>query len=208
MYEERIQYAIDNFVLEDYFLKMNSDYILKETEDSGKSELKITVEGTNICVENYDKKKRCNFFRSSGIQGLHKCIDHFILRIKNNKWELHMIEMKSSVGHATWRAIKQKVRASYLNIHALVKTLGLELDDAEIYVYTTYENDCFCDASPDPKTLIPLLGKKAIDNKKDEWDAGKIGIKFAESIRLEFSHSGIKMNRSKDGTTLQAALSI
>ena len=81
---------------------------------------------------------------------------------------------------------------------------------SKLYTYTTYENDRFHDASAtsDPKVLVPKLGKKAIDLKKDEWDAGKIKFKVAEDVILEFPHKAIKMTRSADGKTLHGALHI
>ena len=41
MYEKRVQYALDNFIAEKYFLDMNSEYHLKEEKDSGKSDLLV-----------------------------------------------------------------------------------------------------------------------------------------------------------------------
>ena len=43
MYTERVQYAIDNFIMDDYFLEMQKNYHLKEEKDSGKSDLDVTI---------------------------------------------------------------------------------------------------------------------------------------------------------------------
>lgn len=43
MFTERVQYAIDNFIMDDYFLEMQKNYHLKEEKDSGKSDLDVTI---------------------------------------------------------------------------------------------------------------------------------------------------------------------
>ena len=57
MYTTRIKYAMDNFIVENYFLPMEGSYELKENSESGKSLLVLSIEGVNICVEEYDNKK-------------------------------------------------------------------------------------------------------------------------------------------------------
>ena len=78
MYDSRIQYAIDNLIVEDYFLPMNNQYQLEEDSESGKSLLHIIVDAENICVEKYNNKKRCGFVQDKKSTGMKKCINHFI----------------------------------------------------------------------------------------------------------------------------------
>ncbi len=54
MYDRRIQFAMDNFIEDQYFQQMKNIYELKETAESGRSILALQVEGINICVEAYD----------------------------------------------------------------------------------------------------------------------------------------------------------
>ena len=205
MYNTRMMYAINNFIDENYFLPMKDTYELKETEDSGKSLLKVTIEGENICVEEYDKKKRCGFLREAKKFGMQKCIDHFLLRDNGQSWDLYMIEMKSNVGDKKWRDIKAKMRSSLLNIKALCVFLGITID--HIYTYTTYEKECFTapENTADPKTLLPLFGEKAINFKRDEWDRNVMKIQIGENATL--SHKAIKMERD-DKVGLYGTLNI
>ena len=195
MYNTRMMYAIYNFIEEDYFLPMKEEYELKETAESGKSILKVTLEGENICVEEYDKKKRCGFLREDKKFGMQKCIDHFLLKKNGLSWDLYMIEMKSNVGDKTWRVIKAKMRTSLLNINALCVFLGIRIDN--IYSYTTYEKECFTtpENTADPKSLLPLFGEKATNYKRDEWDRNVIKIKIDEIVTLP--HNAIKMERDE-----------
>lgn len=63
MYEERVQYALDNFIAENYFLDMDSEYHLKEEKDSGKSDLLVRINNENLCIHDFDNKKKCNFLK-------------------------------------------------------------------------------------------------------------------------------------------------
>lgn len=205
MYDSRIQFAMDNFILENYFLPMNNTYDLKETAESGKSLLVLQIKDDNICVEEYDIKKRCGFLKSDKKFGMQKCIDHFILVKRNHGWDLCMIEMKSGVGSGEWNAIKAKVRSSLHNIKALCLFLGITID--KVYTYTTYERESFQTPknTTDIKTFIPLLGEKASNFKDDEWDKGVIKINIDEIITLP--HKAIKMVRNANGV-LEGSLTI
>ncbi|MDK2965941.1 hypothetical protein [Lacrimispora sp.] len=196
VYNSRIQYAVDNFIEDNYFLPMETNYELKEATDSGKSLLKVHVDGENICVSEYDNKKRCGFLRISSTFGMQKCIDHLILKKSGENWDLHMVEMKSSVGDKTWRDIKCKMRSSFLNVKALCSFLGITL--GETYAYTTYEQERFTtpEDTADPKILVPQLGVKATNYKKDEWDKDIINIKIDKMITLP--HKAIKMRRDAE----------
>ena len=63
MYNSRIKFAIDHFIMDGYFTPMQSTYHLKETAESGKSLLKVSISGDNICVEDFDKKNDVVFFK-------------------------------------------------------------------------------------------------------------------------------------------------
>ena len=50
----------------------------------------------------------------------------------------------------------------------------------------------------------PLLGKRLVDYKRDEWDKGIIQIQLG--TLLNFEHHGIHMKRSSDGCELEGVL--
>ena len=54
MVEERIAYGIEKFLEEDFFLPENDSYCLEEKSESGRSELQVTIQGDNLCCEDYD----------------------------------------------------------------------------------------------------------------------------------------------------------
>ena len=63
MVEERIAYGIEKFLEEDFFLPENDSYCLEEKSESGRSELQVTIQGDNLCCEDYDHKGKCNFLK-------------------------------------------------------------------------------------------------------------------------------------------------
>lgn len=129
MVEERIAYGIEKFLEEDFFLPENDSYCLEEKSESGRSELQVTIQGDNLCCEDYDHKGKCNFLKRESPLKLQRSVDHVLLQKKDGKWILHLIEMKSKVDDKKWHEIKQKTRASYFNVCALERVLGIHIDE-------------------------------------------------------------------------------
>lgn len=204
MYDKRVQFALDNFICDDYFLEESQSYCLREEKESGKSALNVRLEGNNLCISDFDNKRKCNFLKPDGKLGMQKSVDHIIFQKKEKGWTLHLLEMKSSVGNETWKSIKQKVRTSYLTACALAIFLGIDIQDT--YVYTTYETDKFNKVSgtTNPKAYTPLLGKAAVDFKAEEWDKNIINITIYDKVT--FPHKGIRMTRSSNGEILEGEL--
>ena len=64
MRDLRVQFALDNFIADGYFLDTNSSYLLEETDGDGRSELSVCVSSDDsLCAANFDKKARCGFVR-------------------------------------------------------------------------------------------------------------------------------------------------
>ncbi|KAF5087258.1 hypothetical protein DSECCO2_48150 [anaerobic digester metagenome] len=204
--ETRIQYALDHFIAEKYFDAESEEYLLKEMCDSGKSELKIKITGDNLCIQDFDNRGKCNFVRPDKTIGMNRSVDHLIFRKTDDQWELHLIEMKSSIKNRKWIEVKQKFRASYLNAKAIAAFIGITID--KVILYTTYENAEITDRpgkTTDLKSYAPKLGEKLIDIKK-EWDTGIVELNFGQYDA--FRHTKIKMIRSDDQTTLLGEYSI
>ena len=76
MYSRRVQYALDYFIEENYFLPMENSYDLKEEKESGKSSLNVTIANDNLCIFDFDRKHKCNFLKKDRNIGLQKSVDH------------------------------------------------------------------------------------------------------------------------------------
>lgn len=206
MIEERVQYGINNFLEDDFFLPFSDSYCLKEKTETGKSELQVDVQGENLCSEDYDHKGKCNFLKEKSSFKLRRSVDHVLLQKKEARWILHLIEMKSKVDNKKWIEIKQKIRASYFNICALERVLGIHFD--EVRTYTTYENTGFwsVDKSEDPKIIVAPLGKPMPPVPEKEWENNIISVDVGEVMK--FQHTAVKMQRTEDGDKLVGRLSI
>lgn len=206
MIEQRIQYGIKNFLEDNFFLPFSNSYNLKEKSDTGRSELQLEVQGDNLCSEDYDHKGKCNFLKKESVFKLGRSVDHILLQKKNGRWILHLIEMKSKVDNKKWYEIKQKIRASYFNVCALEKVLGIHID--EVKTYTTYEKIGFwnLNKSEDPKIIAVPLGKPVPPQPQKEWENNIISIDIGELV--QFQHTAVKMQRTEDGYKLIGALKI
>lgn len=207
MWDTRVRFALDHFIVENYFLEMSHSYHLKEEKDTGKSDLILEIANENLCIYDFDNKGKCQFVRTDKKSGMQKSVDHMIFEKCRKGWKLHLIEMKSSVGYKTWlESIKPKVRTSYFTALAIADFLGIRIQEA--IAYTTYENDKFDDASnlTNPRTLVPLLGLAAWDANKDEWKKDRIIL----NVDGEFAivHRRIQMKRNSDTGILEGKLTI
>ena len=197
MRDEMLEKKITEYIDSSYFQAAQNNYQLWEKKDSGRSQLAVSFAHQPhdvLCIAEYDNKSRCGFFTAS--HGMQKCVDHVIL-IKNQdgKWTGHLIEMKSKVDNGRWTSIKQKVRASILNIRALAATLDLPIEISDFSVYTTYERIDNRGAAPEnPVERRATLGKPSFI--ADEWDQKRILVDFLKESNDVFSHTDIKMTRT------------
>ena len=207
MYNKRIRFALDCFIMPGYFLDMAHTYHLKEEADSGKSDLEVTVNCENLCIYDFDHKRKCNFLRDDGRSGMQKSVDHILFENSAGNWKLHLFEMKSSVGYQTWQgSVKPKIRTSYLTSLAIAEFLGIKI--SETLAYTTYETDRFSEEEigANPKTVLPALGWAAHDALRDEWQKDQIFLNLGEEIMIP--HKKIHMTKNEDTGVLEGSLSL
>lgn len=200
MLDDRVQYALDNFIEEGYFESMQSSYLLEEYAKDGRSKLNVHISGDNLCLRDFDSKRRCAFVNTDKEYGFGRSSDHVIFQNSREGWVMHLIEMKTSVGNGTWQDIKLKTRSSYLHCMALAEFLGIKFVD--IKVYTTYEYLKFGDIKNTKNIAIhkPLIGLRLPNYKKEEWDSKRIMIRLGnndENIKI-FAHEGIEMKRNNN----------
>lgn len=207
MYSNRIQYALDHFFLEDYFSPENTEYTLEESDDMGKTSLLVNITGTNLCIANFDDKKRCEFVKIDSKEGMRKCSDHIVFQQVENDWRLIIIEMKSSISDNTWKNVKQKTRATYLNAAAIAAFLGIEI--GSVQVYTTYERETFglIGDTTELATYKVPLGTMSRSLKNDEWDKNRIGYTVDGTVEY-FPHQAIKVHRNSETNILEGSLAI
>lgn len=206
MIERRVQYALDNFLNPKIFETQQETYELQEKDELGKARIFLNV-GTadNICVRNYDKITDWEILREEKKYHMRKSIDHFILRKVSEVWELHMIEIKTTISFNTWQEVKLQMGISYLKIKALLNFLGITIQDENVFMYTAYREDKMLSNDSQAigvTTKIFKTGEPLINPKKDEWEAGAIYIRVIDSDGIvrpkKFKHIKIKLNVGAD----------
>ena len=204
--EERVQYALDNFLKAEIFESQKETYELLEEDDFGKARIFFNVGNSDsICVKNYDRIPDWEILRKEKKFHMRKSIDHFILRKITDIWELHMIEIKKTASPNTWQDVKLQMGVSYLKIKALLTFLGISIQDENIFMYTAYSEDKLVagDSQSEGVTAKTFkTGEQLINPKVDEWDAGFIYIPLINSdgnIYLKkFKHIKIQLFSSSD----------
>ena len=63
MIEERIQYGIDNFLEDNFFLPFSNSYCLEEKSETGRSKLHVDVQGIIYVVRIMTIKESAIFLR-------------------------------------------------------------------------------------------------------------------------------------------------
>lgn len=199
--EVRAKFIIDELLNEKFIDLSNEDKVieLEELEESGRSKLEFkTISDKTITIKNIDKKHTdMLFFRNDAALSMYKRVDHVIMdNIGGNKWNVYLIEMKSSLSDKTWIEVRGKFRASYLFIKAFAAILDIEIN--EVYMCTTYKNFKFTSNTiPSSKRIrtgtrnVPFI---------EEFQGGKFAIKLGDY--LDFEHIPILMENNEEENRL------
>lgn len=197
MDKDKRGFIINDLMVPGFIEHENGEMFLEEREDTGRSILKVKLAPEdNLCIANVDKKKTdIQFFQTVKTKSMCKRVDHMIFeRQCEDKWKLHLIEMKGSVGERKWAEIKGKFRASYLVAQAIAGMLELKI--IETVMYTTFEKVQFTLSDTMPSARRVRSGEKLI-RMKDEWEGTRFGLNFGK--RIPFVHKAIQMTRNEEG---------
>lgn len=196
MGQNKRDYIIYNLMNFDFISKENKTVILQEEEETGKSELVVDLKDQEyLCIKNLDKKHtELYFFNNQSQLSMYKRVDHILFEHNaDDKWIIHLIEMKSSVAGEKWVEIRGKFRASYLLAKAIAAILDMEI--AQTIMYTTYERVSFQFSKTLPSARRGRSGA-VIFKMEDEWNGGKFGLNLGD--RVPFQHIPISMNRKSE----------
>ena len=200
MNDTKRKFVISDLMVENFAEWENNMICLEEKEDSGRSILEFRVESTeNLSIKNLDDKNtQLKFFQKNKAKSMFKRVDHIVFEhLADDKWKLHLIEMKSSVGTEKWTEIKGKFRASYLLAQGIAAMLEMNIVDT--CMYTTYENVHLTLPETMPSTRRLPLGMKQI-KPECEWEGSDFGLNFGTRIR--FIHKPIQMHRNDEGVLI------
>lgn len=184
-------FIIEELMSEDFIEYFSKKVNLEEQEESGKTMVEVFSENdTLLVIKNVDKKNtKLYFFRTQKLLSMYKRVDHIIFEKKrDDKWVLHLIEMKSSVSADKWSEIKGKFRASYLLAQGIAAMLDIEI--CETVLYTTYDKVGFMHSETMPVARRIGTGRRPF---KAEWESGWAELNFGTMLKLR--HKAIKVNK-------------
>ncbi len=196
MEKDKREFIITELLAPGFIEHKKQEMHLEETEETGRSELKVRlISAENLCIANIDKKKTELQFFQQEKTSMNKRVDHIIFEHQpDHTWKVHLIEMKGSVGERKWIEMKGKFRASYLIARAIAGMLELQI--SETVMYTTFEKVRF--ASPDTMPSSRRTGTgRALIRMEEEWNGMRFGLNFGE--RISFMHIPVQMVRNKKG---------
>lgn len=193
----RLEYIVNKLFKENFMVKIQDKVCLEETESTGKTILDVRINSEdNYCIKKADDKSMTEiaFFRPEKQFSMKKRVDHIIFEKKDDdNWNIHLIEMKTTVGEKTWIDAKGKFRASLLLSEAIASMLGMRVQD--IKMYTTYEKVDLKQDAYSPTSHRGRTGEKMV-RSEDEWNGNDFAINLGE--RIKFKHIPIKVNRIND----------
>mgnify|MGYP004554378443 CR=1 FL=1 len=129
MHGDKLNYALHEFIDPEYVEMEDSEYLLTEEQDSGHTELRLRIQGENLCIAQYDKKNRCGFWNRNQRNGLSKCVDHAILQHTENGWLLHLIEMKGRMDNRKEKPLRVRRGFGMAARFSSVEGVALEFFD-------------------------------------------------------------------------------
>ena len=167
----------------------NQELHILETKKAGSADLTVQIQNPSILFTKLEDKKLGYFINQC-------CADSVLFEYKNEKWVLHIFELKRSVERNAWDKIKTQFQGAIQNAYALAGVLGIEFDMKNIHVYTVYRNDKFNQQANPVKMREAMHEKKVVDEEyvtaKKEWNAESITLEVTEVY--ECLHTKIKLD--------------
>lgn len=196
MEKNRRRFIIHELMKPGFITEENQEIVLIESEESGKSELKVRLAlSDNLCISNVDKKNtELQFFQNDQGKSMNKRVDHIIFEHQwDDIWKLYLIEMKSSVGTKKWHEIKGKFRVSYLLSHAVAGMLELKI--SETRMYTTFERVRFLPSETIPTARRVKPGVQLV-RMEEEW-SGQAACRLR--LKKEYRSGRKRPDSARDG---------
>lgn len=197
MFQGELQKRLD--LLNDDLVQVSDSQLhLVEKREQGIADLELNL--TNPCILFKDlENRKLDYFKNK------KCADYVLYEKKNEKWFLHIFEMKRSVGEKEWKKTKEQFKGAMQNALAIAGFLGIEMNMEDISVYSVYRNDKLKDYA-NPARLHHQMqhqGCRRIPDDCEDWDDQEIKLDFPG--KEKFIHKKIPLN-IENGTGIYAVV--
>lgn len=175
-------------LLDEHLVYCNDhQFVLKEKKAEGEAELTLELHNPGILFNRLENKK-LRYFKNQ------KCADYLLYNYRENNWEMHIFELKRSIGLSQWEQIKEQAKGAIQNGMAIAGFLGIEISLDRVYLYSAYRNDKINDFANPGKQRYQMYKKASPEYKEKECDWNKQLIELDFLGKREFQHCKIPLN--------------
>lgn len=154
---------------------------IEEKSNDGEAILEFIFHSSNPNIAYYEIKAEHKKFLEK-LVGNNKCCDGILLRIENEKADIFLIELKSTMGAKTWEKVQKQFRGAALVAMAFCAILGAEVNSLSLY--TAYLDDSEVNDEIETEKMQskikgayakkPRVGRQVNSVKK--WEESKIAL--------------------------------
>lgn len=164
-------------------------FVLSETNDSGKAKLSVSLNGDSILFSHLDRDGgNARFIKNK------KVADHLIAEYRDGAWRVHIIEFKKSIGGDTWSNMKLQFLGGLIRAYEFCGILGIDFDADNVYVYSAYYRDRFKEKDSLIDARINIRNRSV--GVAGDWIDEKDSVELANGFFVR--HRRIKMQMGKD----------
>lgn len=187
MFQEKVQKRLNLFeVGQGKSVEISNQLFHLTEKGQGEADLGIHLSRPCILFRNLENKKM-QYFKNK------KCADYVLFENNEERWSIHIFELKRSVSADEWKKIKIQFAGALQNALALAGVLGISVELNNIELYTVYRNDKLNDAA-NPARLRCNMHKQENRQKTDyrDWNESTITIDFVGNVAAK--HHKIKLD--------------
>ncbi len=180
--QKRLQLLDEHLVFMD-----DHQLLLEEKKADGAAKLLLQLQNPCILFSKLEDKK-LRYFKNQ------KCADYILYECKEDSWEMHIFELKRSIGVASWEQIKEQAKGAMQNGLAIAGFLGIEVNLKRTHLYSVYRNDKINDYANPGKLRYQMnkRGSAEYSRERCDWNARKVRLDFLGE--REFVHHKVALN--------------
>ena len=176
--EACIEEKLKLFAPDKYCLVNAGDSVrLNEKSKDGKASIECTCQEETLVFPTQERNVLP--YLDETIKGARACADKFLFTANEDGWDLHVIELKKTIGTDTFAKSKNQFRMGIYNGRALAGFMGMKLK--EIHLHSAFRSDRIHSISPGNLAAMRAQNNWEIQKIIEEWNADQCTL----SVDLE-----------------------
>ena len=176
--EACIEEKLKLFAPDKYCLVNAGDSVrLNEKSKDGKASIECTCQEETLVFPRPERNVLP--YLDETIKGARACADKFLFTANEDGWDLHVIELKKTIGTDTFAKSKNQFRMGIYNGRALAGFMGMKLK--EIHLHSAFRSDRIHSISPGNLAAMRAQNNWEIQKIIEEWNADQCTL----SVDLE-----------------------